>query len=228
MPCGAEGSSGRVTLRGDRETRDRRRTSAFLRTYSARAAVVDDGRARRHRSRLHAGRPPSPPGCRGRGRRHGARAGRLQRCRHGRDVRARAGERVDRRRDGLGGSPSRPRSPSLRLDGARGGSPALRGIRHLIHDEQDPHWILRPRVLESLALLEAARPRCSSCPACSRAISVTCRCSRGRFPGAAIVIDHLGKPPIGRATRCRSGRPSCGAERSVRAQRLLEALGPQY
>ena len=32
--------------------------------------------------------------------------------------------------------------------------PKLRGIRHLIHDEADPHWIVRPPVLESLALLE--------------------------------------------------------------------------
>src|SRR4051794_3313473 len=34
-----------------------------------------------------------------------------------------------------------------------GAQPKLRGIRHLIHDEDDPHWILRPAVLESLTLL---------------------------------------------------------------------------
>ena len=32
--------------------------------------------------------------------------------------------------------------------------PKLRGFRHLIHDESDPHWILQDEVLESLALLE--------------------------------------------------------------------------
>ena len=30
----------------------------------------------------------------------------------------------------------------------------VRGVRHQIHDEEDPHWILRPNVLESLRLVE--------------------------------------------------------------------------
>jgi L-fuconolactonase len=77
--------------------------------------------------------------------------------------------------------------------------PKLRGIRHLIHDEADPHWILRPRVLESLALLEerglvlelpAVFPRhLADVPALATA-----------FPRLTIVVDHLAKPPIGRET----------------------------
>jgi L-fuconolactonase len=35
--------------------------------------------------------------------------------------------------------------------------PKLRGFRHLIHDERDPHWILRADVRESLSLLEEGR-----------------------------------------------------------------------
>ena len=35
--------------------------------------------------------------------------------------------------------------------------PKLRGFRHLIHDEADPHWILQDDVLESLSLLEERR-----------------------------------------------------------------------
>lgn len=74
--------------------------------------------------------------------------------------------------------------------------PKLRGIRHLIHTETDAHWILQPRVLESLALLEdrglllelpVVYPRhLADVPVLARA-----------FPRLTIVIDHLGKPPIG-------------------------------
>ncbi len=75
--------------------------------------------------------------------------------------------------------------------------PKLRGIRHLIHDEEDPHWILQSSVLESLELLEqrgliielpAVFPRhLGDVPELARA-----------FPQLRIVIDHLGKPPLGR------------------------------
>jgi L-fuconolactonase len=72
----------------------------------------------------------------------------------------------------------------------------LRGFRHLIHNEDDAHWILREPVLESLALLEQRRmilelpcvfPRhLTDVPALAAA-----------FPELTIVIDHLGKPPLG-------------------------------
>jgi L-fuconolactonase len=73
--------------------------------------------------------------------------------------------------------------------------PKLRGIRHLIHDEADPHWILRGDVLESLALLEQRQ----------LILELPCVYPRhlgdvpelaARFPGLTIVIDHLGKPPL--------------------------------
>jgi L-fuconolactonase len=80
--------------------------------------------------------------------------------------------------------------------------PRVRGVRHLIHDEADPHWILRPRVLESIALLEqhglilelpCVFPRhLGDVPGLAR-----------RFPRLTIVIDHLGKPPIGTAEMAR-------------------------
>jgi L-fuconolactonase len=73
--------------------------------------------------------------------------------------------------------------------------PKVRGIRHLIHDEPDPHWIMRPGVLESLAAVEerglvlelpAVWPRhLGDVPALAR-----------RFPSLRIVVDHLGKPPL--------------------------------
>ena len=72
----------------------------------------------------------------------------------------------------------------------------LRGIRHLIHEEADRHWIVRPEVLEGIALVEDA-DLVLELPVVypdhfehvgELAIS---------FPRLQIVVDHLGKPPIG-------------------------------
>ena len=66
-------------------------------------------------------------------------------------------QRVDRRRHRLGRPHELADRARARLDElAR--RPKLRGIRHLIHEEDDPHWILRDDVLESIALLEEPRP----------------------------------------------------------------------
>jgi L-fuconolactonase len=74
--------------------------------------------------------------------------------------------------------------------------PKLRGIRHLIHDEPDPHWILREEVLESLALLEQRRLILELPCVHPRHLGDVPELAAG-FPGLTIVIDHLGKPPLG-------------------------------
>jgi L-fuconolactonase len=74
--------------------------------------------------------------------------------------------------------------------------PKLRGIRHLIQDEPDPHWILRDDVLESLALLERQRLILELPCVHPHHLGDVPRLAAG-FPGLTIVIDHLGKPPIG-------------------------------
>jgi L-fuconolactonase len=71
----------------------------------------------------------------------------------------------------------------------------LRGIRHLIHQETDPHWILRPAVHAGLELLHedglllelpAVFPdHLGDVPEIAR-----------RYPELTIVIDHLAKPPL--------------------------------
>jgi L-fuconolactonase len=90
-----------------------------------------------------------------------------------------------------------PERALRRLD-ALAAEPKLRGIRHLIHDEPDPHWILQEAVLRSLELVEERRlilelpcvfPRhLGDVPALA-----------ARFPAMTIVIDHLAKPPLGTA-----------------------------
>ena len=70
----------------------------------------------------------------------------------------------------------------------------LVGIRHQVHDEPDPDWLLRPDVRRGLAAIEAAaltydllvRPRELS------AALIVAR----EMPGLRFVIDHLAKPPI--------------------------------
>ena len=76
------------------------------------------------------------------------------------------------------------------------GRPKLRGIRHLIHDEPDPHWILRDDVLASLALLEQRQLILELPCVYPRHLGDVPELAT-RFPDLTIVIDHLGKPPIG-------------------------------
>jgi L-fuconolactonase len=74
--------------------------------------------------------------------------------------------------------------------------PKLRGVRHLIHDEPDPHWILQDAVLESLALLEERGLILELPCVYPRHLGDVPRLAE-RFPALTIVVDHLGKPPIG-------------------------------
>lgn len=74
-------------------------------------------------------------------------------------------------------------------------TPYFKGIRHLIHNEADPKWLLQDRVLESLKLLAdngltfdvvATLPEHMEC------IPVIGE----KVPNLKMVIDHLGQPPI--------------------------------
>jgi L-fuconolactonase len=77
---------------------------------------------------------------------------------------------------------------------AGAGGQRLVGIRHQVHDEPDPEWLLRPDVRRGLEAVAAAglafdllvRPR--ELPA---AIEIV-----GALPELRFVIDHLAKPPI--------------------------------
>jgi L-fuconolactonase len=75
---------------------------------------------------------------------------------------------------------------------------AFRAVRHLIHNEVDRHWILRPSVLECLGLLEERRVILELPVVFPRHLDDVPLLAE-RFPELPIVIDHLGKPPIGRA-----------------------------
>jgi L-fuconolactonase len=72
---------------------------------------------------------------------------------------------------------------------------SFRAVRHLIHNELDPHWILQAPVLESLALLEE-RGIVLELPVVFPRHLGDVPALAARFPSLQIVIDHLGKPPL--------------------------------
>lgn len=71
----------------------------------------------------------------------------------------------------------------------------VRGIRHLIHDEADPHWILRPAVADGLRLVEE-RELVLELPAVWPRHLPDVPELAARFPTLRLVIDHLAKPPL--------------------------------
>ncbi len=71
----------------------------------------------------------------------------------------------------------------------------FRGIRHLIHDEPDPDWVIRERVLESLAIVaeyDLSFDVVAVFPNHLRHVPALAE----RIPTLRLVIDHLAKPPI--------------------------------
>ena len=72
--------------------------------------------------------------------------------------------------------------------------PLLVGIRHLVQDEADPDWLMRPRVRRGIAAVAAAglaydlliRP--AQLPAAIELVN--------SLPDVSFVLDHGGKPPI--------------------------------
>jgi L-fucono-1,5-lactonase len=74
--------------------------------------------------------------------------------------------------------------------------PKLRAIRHLIHMEADPHWLLRPEVQPGLALLEERNLLLELPAVFPDHLGDVPELAR-RYPALRLVVDHLGKPPIG-------------------------------
>jgi L-fuconolactonase len=73
--------------------------------------------------------------------------------------------------------------------------PKFAGVRHLIHDESDPDWVIQESVIEGLGLLaEAGLPFdvVAVLPRHLEHVPVLAE----RVPGLRLVIDHLAKPPI--------------------------------
>ncbi len=71
----------------------------------------------------------------------------------------------------------------------------LVGVRHLMHTEADPDWVVRADVGRGLASLEAARLSFDLVPVLPRHLEHVPTLAE-RYPELKLVIDHLAKPPI--------------------------------
>ncbi|MFC5404064.1 amidohydrolase family protein [Cohnella soli] len=72
----------------------------------------------------------------------------------------------------------------------------FKGIRHLIHGEQDPRWLMRPEVQEGFRLLERSGLTFDVIAVFPNHLGLVPLLSE-KFPELRIVIDHLAKPPFG-------------------------------
>jgi L-fuconolactonase len=75
------------------------------------------------------------------------------------------------------------------------GNKYLKGIRHLIHDEADPKWLLQPSVLESLQIVAHHRLTYDVIGVTQDHLK-TAMAVAGKIPSLKLVLDHLNHPPI--------------------------------
>jgi L-fuconolactonase len=73
--------------------------------------------------------------------------------------------------------------------------PRFRGVRHLIHDEPDPDWVVQESVIESLALLASRGVSFDVVAAFPNHLKHVPTLAE-RVPDLTLIIDHLAKPPI--------------------------------
>lgn len=93
----------------------------------------------------------------------------------------------------------RPDEVAATLESWRGDSRMV-GVRALIHNQEDPDWLLRPEVDEGLGVLERAGIAFDVVAVLPRHLEIIPIISE-RHPELRMVIDHLSKPPIGLAER---------------------------
>jgi L-fuconolactonase len=73
--------------------------------------------------------------------------------------------------------------------------PKFRGMRHLIHNEPDPDWIIQDQVIEGLKVLAEFSMVFDLVPVYPLHLKHTPYLCE-RLPNLTIVIDHMAKPPI--------------------------------
>lgn len=79
----------------------------------------------------------------------------------------------------------------------------FKGVRHLIHNEPDPQWLLQPEVLEGLAVLEKNDIPYDIVGINHQHLEAAIEVAE-KLPGLRLVLDHLNQPPI--SARERFGR----------------------
>ena len=70
----------------------------------------------------------------------------------------------------------------------------LKGLRHLIHDEHDPRWLLQPAVIESLSLAAQAGLCYDVVGVLPEHIRTALQVAE-KVPELRMVFDHINQPP---------------------------------
>ena len=73
----------------------------------------------------------------------------------------------------------------------------LKGVRHLIHDEADPKWLLQDMVLQSLGVLAAHDIPYDFVGIVPAHIETALKVAE-KWPDLRMIFDHLNQPPISR------------------------------
>jgi L-fuconolactonase len=71
----------------------------------------------------------------------------------------------------------------------------LKGVRHLIHNEADPRWLLQEPVVESLGLLASRDIAYDVVGVVPEHLRTAIEVAK-RVPGLRMVLDHLNQPPV--------------------------------
>ncbi|MDN3594849.1 amidohydrolase family protein [Zunongwangia endophytica] len=71
----------------------------------------------------------------------------------------------------------------------------FKGVRHLIHNENDPEWLLQNKVIESLKILAKYGLPFDIVGVIPKHIEVAMKVSK-KVPKLKMVFDHLNQPPI--------------------------------
>lgn len=93
-----------------------------------------------------------------------------------------------------------PDAVAALLEGDFGKNPMIKGIRHLIHNESDPQWLLQPAVLESLKMLATHGLTYDLVGIVPQHIKTAIAVAE-KVPGLMMVFDHLNQPPISKGEK---------------------------
>ncbi|HVF96726.1 MAG TPA: amidohydrolase family protein [Flavisolibacter sp.] len=78
--------------------------------------------------------------------------------------------------------------------------PLFKGVRHLIHDEPDPGWLLQPQVIESLQLIASVKIPYDVVGVLPEHLETVLELLK-KVPALTMVLDHLNQPPVKRGEK---------------------------
>ena len=102
-------------------------------------------------------------------------------------------------------------------------SPYFKGVRHLIHDEPNPDWVVQKQVIEGLRILADSGLTFDVVAVFPDHLKHVPTLAE-RAPDLKLVIDHLAKPPLGDAERAVWREQMAAAAESPKVYAKLSGL----